>query len=267
MWMRSLAMLVVLAACQQNTFVKTMPREAPPAPGYALATALPSERELLDAINRERGSAGVAPLAWCDQVALVAHDPTQKYDFGTLAYDDIRIDSAITTDVSAALQYWLGDAVERANVLSPTATHVGIAVKSDELGHVSAIAITVRVPPAIDTQELVRRIAAVLVPIHSSASLETKRRQPDDFRFAAQAAADGLAAGGSPDDVRAIVLSWAPSGITSVARIPDTDKLADDNNLEKLLHDQAATAFGVGVAQGKDREHGRGAVWVVIVSN
>ncbi|HEX4453224.1 MAG TPA: CAP domain-containing protein [Kofleriaceae bacterium] len=265
--MRGIITIVVLAACQPNTFVKTMPREAPPAPGYALVTAQPSERELLDAINRERGSAGVAPLAWCDQVALVAHDPTQKYDFGTLAYDDIRIDSAIAPDLVAALQYWLGDMVQRANILSPTATHVGIAVKTDELGHVGATVITVRVPPAVDPRELVKRIAAVLVPMHSSASLETKRRQPDNFRFAAQAAADQLATGGSPDDVRAVVLSWAPSGITSVARIPDVAVLAEDDNVGKLLHNPAATAFGAGVAQGTDREHGRGAVWIVIVSD
>jgi hypothetical protein len=268
MWMRALVLLVVIASCEQpNTFVKTMPQEVPVAPGYALATAQPSERELLDAINLERGSAGVSALGWCDQVALVAHDPTQKYDFGNLAYDDIRIDSAIASDGSAALQFWLGDATQRSNLLSPTATHAGIAVKADEFGHVGATVITVRVPPAIDTNALARRIATVLVPIHYNVSLEGKRRQDDDFRFAAQAAADKLAAGGSHDDVRAVVMSWAPTGVTSVVRIADVDSLADDQNLVKLLRNQAATAFGVGVAQGADRLHGRGAVWIVIVTN
>jgi uncharacterized protein YkwD len=266
--MRSLAILAVLVACQQpNTFVATMPHEAPPAPGYALATAQPGERELLDAINSARGSAGVAALAWSDQIAFVAHDPTQKYDFGTLAYADIRIDTAIAPDGSAALQYWLGDTTQRSNLLAPTATHAGVAVKSDDLGHVAATVITVRAPPAIDTQALAKRIATVLVPIHYTVSLEGKRRQPDDFRYAAQAAADNLAAGGSPDDVRAVVLSWTPTGVTSIARIPDVEMLADDDHLRKLLHNQAATAFGVGVAQGNDREHGRGAVWVVIVTD
>lgn len=265
--MRSLAILVALVACQQNTFVKTMPREAPPAPGYSLASALPSERDLFDAINRARGSAGVAPLAWSDQVALVAHDPAQKYDFGTLAFDDIHINGAIASDGSAALQYWLGDTVQRGNVLSPTATHAGIAVKADEFGHVGATAIIVRVPAAVDAPALASRIAAALIPVPFAVSVDGKRRRPDDFRFAAQAAADTLAAGGSPDDVRAVVLSWAPSGITGVARIPDVDTLNDDVRVKQLLHNQAATAFGVGVAQGSDREHGRGAVWVVIVSN
>jgi hypothetical protein len=125
----------------------------------------------------------------------------------------------------------------------------------------------VRVPPAIDTQALARRITTALVPIHYTVSLEGKRRQPDDFRYAAQAAADNLAAGGSPDDTRAVVASWAPEGGTSVERIADADTLVDDSRLVKLLHNPTATAFGVGVAQGKDREHGRGAVWVVIVTN
>ena len=266
--MRLFAILVVLVACQQpNTFVATMPHEAPPAPGYALATAQPGERELFDAINSARGAAGVAALAWSDQIAFVAHDPTQKYDFGTLAYADIRIDTAIAPDGSAALQYWLGDTTQRSNLLAPTATHAGIAVKADDLGHVAATVITVRAPPAIDTQALAKRIATVLVPIHYNVSLEGKRRQEDDFRFAAQAAADNLAAGGSREDARAVVMSWAPTGVTSVVRIADVDLLADDQHLVKLLHNQAATAFGVGVAQGADRLRGRGAVWIVIVTN
>ncbi|HEY1548379.1 MAG TPA: CAP domain-containing protein [Kofleriaceae bacterium] len=266
--MRRLVFLIVLAACQpENTLVKTMPHEAPVAPGLALESALPSERELFDAINLARGSAGVAALQWCDQVALVAHDPTQKYEFGTLAYADIKIDSALASDGSAALQYWLGDTTQRTNLLSPTATHAGIAVKADEFGHVAATAITVRVPPAIDPQALAKRITTLLTPIHYNVSLEGKRHEHDDFRYAAQAAADNLAAGGSPDDTRAVVMSWTPVGVTSIARIPDVDTLADDNNLVKLLHNQAATAFGVGVAQGKDRVHGRGAIWIVIVTN
>jgi hypothetical protein len=267
--MRRLVLPVALVlglatGCHENTFAKTMTREPPPAPRYSQIVASPTEEQLLVAINDARVAAGVAPLAWGDEIAFVAHDASDTYDVHDLAYADVRVDHAIATSPIAALDLWLNDVVQRGNLLAPGLTHVGIAVTQSGPDHVGVTAITVRVPPVVDTAQLAQRIAATIEPVEHG----DKRKQADDLRFAAQAAADRLAAGVPPDDIRAVINSWVDASSTTVSRIADVESLADSSAIRKLLSDsRGAPRYGIGVSQGKDRAHGHGAVWVVIVES
>jgi len=270
--MRGLVAIVACAACTvpaapppQAVAVAPAPHPAPRVARYAFATATDAEHQLFAAVNDTRAAAGLAPLRWSDEVAAVAHQSGSQLDLGKLAVAELSVNLATADDVKAALAGWLHDDRERAHILSPTITQIGVAVTPTADGRVAATAVVFHTPAPIDTAALAKHIGAVL---------ESRERTLDgDLRTIAQAAATKLAAHGSTDDVFAMIQSqlrgpdarWEKVR-NSITRLGDAGDLErDDQLVARLLGGQPADELGVGVAQGAHPEAGDGAIWVVVL--
>lgn len=274
-----LAIAILLAGCASLTSssestapataaVSSEPTHASRAesPRYAFADATTPEHALFDAINAARTAAGVPALAWSEQVSFIAHHATSaQLEIGELSLADIAVDVALADDVDAAVQAWLADSHRREQLLSATATQLGIGVTTTGDGRVSATAVTFHEPPAIDPGAFARQIEA---------KLESRERSLDpDLRSIAQTVAVDLAAGWTPDDVAPLIQSrlrgidrrWTKIR-NSMTRLVDLSKLERDDQLAAaLLHGERADDLGVGVAQGPHRDSGDGAIWVVVL--
>jgi hypothetical protein len=234
----------------------------PPPHRYSQVTATPGEHELFASINDARRDVGLAPLAWSDEVSFVAHDPQMKFELGKLVYDDIRLDLAITATPSAAIAYWLDDAKQRANLMSPDATQLGIAIMPDGADHITAVAIAVRVPPPLENVvQLKRRIADALAVDRWG----LHRDEWGSMNRTAQLVADDLAAHKPHREVYDDYVNNAPAGTgVFVTSMPDTGRLANEK-LEDLLHrNHNVGGFGVGIAQSPNRDRGDGMIYVVV---
>jgi hypothetical protein len=242
----------------KDPFPPTVP---PPTDRYSQVMATPSEHELFVSINDARRDAGLAPLVWSDEVSFIAHDPKMKFDFGKLVYSDVRLDIAVTEQPKLAIGYWLGDPKQRANLLLPDATHVGIAIVPDGPDHITAVAIAVRVPPPLtDVAQLKRRIADALAVDQWG----LHRDEWTSMDHTAQVVANDLAAHKSH---REVYDDYVDSGgeAVFVTSLPDTGRLGTDVKLEDLLHRyHNVSGFGVGIAQSSNREHGDGLVYLVV---
>jgi Cysteine-rich secretory protein family len=261
----NLVAFVVAAGCSswsQPLYNDPFPAsQSPPTNRYSQLAATPSEHELFASINDERRAAGLAPLAWSDEVSFVAHDPKMKFDFGKLVYSDIRLDLASSDTPSAAMTYWLGDAKQRANLLSRDATHMGIAIMPDGPDRITAVAIAVRVaPPLAGVDQIKRRIAGAL----AIDQWGLHRDEWTSMDRTAQVVAEGLAAHKSHRDVYDDYVT-SGAGAVFVTSMADTSRLDRDVKLEDLMHrNHNVAGFGVGIAQSPNREHGDGLVYVVV---
>jgi uncharacterized protein YkwD len=244
-----------------------------------------AERRLLALVNRDRQAANLAALIWDDRVAAVSRGHSEEMrrtknvahlspTTGSAA-DRVRtakIKTAVVLE-NVARAYGVGEAHQglmnspghRANIMSATATHLGIGVVfGDEVSGRREIFITqvfTRVPPKIDvarTTETVRQRIAAARPVANSARLSA----------IAQQLADALASGKTRDqayplvkkqvDGLGAVYSRVGSVITAASELDSIDGRG-------LIGDAKPDDVGIGIAQGMHPDIGDNAIWIVLL--
>jgi uncharacterized protein YkwD len=245
-------------------------------------------QRLLALLNHDRQAAGLPALAWDERVAAVAKGHSEEMRRTKVvahvspttgsAADRVRaagIKTAVVLE-NVARAYGIGEAHQglmnspghRANLMSTTATHVGIAVVPGEEvsgGHgrreLFVTQVFIRIPPKVDTKlaaELVKKRLDAVRPVTVTAKLTAT----------AQQLADGLAAGKSRDslwpqarhqlDALGNLYARVGSVITAVAELDTIDG-------KQLVGDYHPDDIGIGIAQGTHPEIGEGAIWIVIL--
>jgi uncharacterized protein YkwD len=242
-------------------------------------------QRLLALLNRDRKAAGLQPLIWDDRVAKVAQAHSEEMRRTKVvahispttgsAADRVRaagIKTAVVLE-NVARAYGVGEAHaglmnspgHRANLMSPTATHVGIAVVlGDDVAKRRELFVTqvfIRIPPKVDAPQaaaLVLKQLATVRPVRINPKLSTT----------AQQLADGLAAGKTRDSLWPVArrqldalgnqYSRVGSVITAVSELDSLDG-------KQLVGDYKPDDVGIGIAQGTHPEIGEGAIWIVIL--
>jgi len=250
-----------------------------------VADAADGEKRLLALLNRDRAAANLPALVWDDHVAQVAHAHSEEMRTTKVvahispttgsAADRVRaagIKTAVVLE-NVARAYGVGEAHaglmnspgHRANIMSATATHVGIGVVlGDEVSGRREMFVTqvfIRVPPKIEPAkavEVVRQRLVAARPVTVNAGLQS----------VAQGLADGLAAGKTREslwpsarkqiDAMSGQFARVGSVITAVADVETVDGA-------ELYGEYKPDEVGIGVAQGKHPEIGEGAVWIVVL--
>jgi uncharacterized protein YkwD len=250
-----------------------------------VADASDADKRLLALLNHDRQAAGLPALVWDDRVAAVAHAHSEEMRATKVvahispttgsAADRVRaagIKTAVVLE-NVARAYGVGEAHaglmnspgHRANIMSTTATHIGIGVVlGDEVSGRREMFVTqvfIRVPPKIDPAravELVRQRLVAVRPVGVNAQLAS----------VAQDLADGLAAGKTREslwpgarkriDQMGGAFARVGSVITAVGDLDTVDG-------KELFGEYKPDEVGIGIAQGKHPEIGEGAVWIVIL--
>ena len=244
-----------------------------------------AEQRLLSMVNRDRAAAGLAPLAWDAKVADVsrAHSLEMRTTKNVAhispttgsAADRVRaakIKTALVLE-NVARAYGLGEAHQglmnspghRANLMSTTATHVGIGVVfGEEVSGRREIFITqvfTRVPPKVDANK-----AAGIV----RTKIEAAQKVTSNPKLAviAQDWAAQLAAGKTREETypvmrrRVDAMGGAYLRVSSVITAASEVESVDGAS---LLGDSRVDEIGVGVAQGPHPQIGDGAIWIVVL--
>lgn len=257
-----------------------------PVQDAAATTPEQAEHRLLASMNRDRAAAGLPTLLWDDRLAAVArgHSGEMRRTRSVAhispltgsAGDRVRAAKIRTAVVleNVARAYGVNEAHDglmnspghRANILSGTATHVGIGVAfGDEISGRREMFITqvfTRVQPRIDATrvaEVVQHRLSVARPMLTEALI---------LRTLAQQYADGLGAGKSPDQAYTAIKSQVDGLGRLYARVANViTATADVDTLDGngLLADLAGSDVGIGVAQGPHPELGDSAIWVVVL--
>jgi uncharacterized protein YkwD len=254
--------------------------DAPPA------SPADAEARLFASLNRARGAARLPALAWDDAVAAVA----RRYAYEMLrtqlvahvsptsgsASDRLRV-AGIRSGVvleNIARAYGVGEAHDglmnspghRANLLSATATHVGIGVAfgGEEAGRreLFIAQVFIRVPPELDAARALAASQRKILAARPGSVASTV------LAAAAQHAATALASGQPRDRAFAAVpteLSAAPTHYQRVRIV--SDAVADLDALDggSLVAGADGNEFGVGVAQGPHPELGARTIWLVVL--
>jgi uncharacterized protein YkwD len=242
-------------------------------------------QRLLALLNRDRKAAGLQPLTWDDRVAKVAQGHSEEMRRTKVvahvspttgsAADRVRaagIKTAVVLE-NVARAYGVGEAHaglmnspgHRANLMSPTATHVGIAVVlGDDVSGRRELFVTqvfIRIPPKVDAAQAARVVEKQLDTVRP-VKINPK------LSVTAQQLADGLAAGKSRDTLWPIArrqldalgnqYSRVGSVITAVSELDSLDG-------KQLVGDYKPDDVGIGIAQGTHPEIGEGAIWIVIL--
>lgn len=250
-----------------------------------VADPLEAERRVLALVNRDRGAAGLPPLAWDDRVAEVARAHSLEMRKTKVvahvspttgsAADRVRVAKIKTALVleNVARAYGLGEAHQgllnspghRANLMSATATHLGIGIiYGDEVSGRREIFITqvfTRVPPKLDpatAAEAIRKRIYAVRPIGG------------DLQLAgiAQDLAAGLARGLTREAAYAPLKARVDALGRRYARVGSvitTTASVDVVDGASLLGDATPDDIGVGIAQGSHAEIGDGAIYVVVL--
>jgi len=252
--------------------------------GLVTDAATASQR-LFALLNRDRKQAGLPALQWDDRVAKVAQGYSEEMrktkvvahvsPISGSAADRVRVGGIKTAVVleNVARAYGVGEAHaglmnspgHRANLMSPTATHVGIGVAfGDDVGGRREMFVTqvfIRIPPKIDGA----RVASV---VEERLDTVRKVKRNPKLTTTAQQLADGLAAGKSRDSLwpvashqlDALGNQYARVGsvITAVSELDSIDG-------KELVGDYKPDDVGIGIAQGTHPEIGEGAIWIVIL--
>ncbi len=251
-----------------------------------ISDPLEAEQRLLTLVNRDRAAHGLTPLAWDEQVAEVGRGHSREMrDTKVVAHISPTTGSAsdrvkaagIKTPVvleNVARAYGLGEAHlglmnspgHRANILSASATHLGIGViYGAEISGRKEIFVTqvfTRVPPKLDPPAAIAalrgKIAAVSPHVADAPKLAT----------IAQTMANQLAAGKTRDqaypqvkrdvDKLGNIYSRVGSVITAAGDVDSLDG-------ESIVGEVKPDAIGIGVAQGPHPELGDHAIWIVIL--
>jgi uncharacterized protein YkwD len=242
-------------------------------------------QRLLSLLNRDRKAAGLQPLTWDDRVAKVAQGHSEEMRRTKVvahvspttgsAADRVRaagIKTAVVLE-NVARAYGVGEAHaglmnspgHRANLMSPTATHVGMAVVlGDDVSGRRELFVTqvfIRIPPKVDATQAARLVEKQLDTVRP-VKINPK------LSVTAQQLADGLAAGKSRDALWPIArrqldalgnqYSRVGSVITAVSELDSLDG-------KQLVGDYKPDDIGIGIAQGTHPEIGEGAIWIVIL--
>jgi uncharacterized protein YkwD len=266
------------------------PREVtvsrPAGDDIVVRTEAEAERGLVELLNRDREAQGLLPLQPDAQLAEVARNHSREMKAtGVVAHvspttgsaaDRVRAagirSAAILENVARA--YGVGEAHaglmnspgHRANILSPIATHVGIAVVfGDEVSGQREMFVTqvfTRVPPKIDA---VRAAAEV------RAKLRTVRPVKDDptLDTVAQRLAADLARGVDAQAAKTAATKALQPRAGAYRRIGTVITAVSDLSAvtgAALLGDDASISHvGIGVVQGDHPEIGQGALWIVLL--
>jgi uncharacterized protein YkwD len=246
---------------------------------------LEAEKRLLALVNRDRQTAGLHALLWDEKVANVSRGHSQEMRKTKVvahvspttgsAGDRVRVAKIKTAVVleNVARAYGIGEAHlglmnspgHRANLMSHTATHIGIGVVfGDEVSGRREIFITqvfTRVPPKIDpakaTETLRAKIAAVK-PVGV------------DVRLAAiaQQLADQLATGKTREQAYPTVRKQVDGLGNIYAKVGSVITAAselDSIDGPGLLGEARPDQIGIGIAQGAHPDIGEGAIWIVVL--
>ena len=246
---------------------------------------LEAEKRLLAMVNRDRAAAGLHPFAWDDKVAAVSRGhSTEMRTTKNVAHispktgsaaDRVRaakIKTALVLE-NVARAYGLGEAHQglmnspghRANLMSTSATHVGIGVVfGDEVSGRREIFITqvfTRVPPKVDPAKAAEILKQKLVAAGNV--MIGAKLQP-----IAQEWASMLAAGKSRDEtypsMRRKVDTLGGTYLRVSSVITAASEL-DSIDGKSLLGETRVDDVGIGVAQGPHPEIGEGAIWIVVL--
>lgn len=252
----------------------------------AVSDVADAEKRLFGLMNRDRQAHKLAPLAWDDRLGAVAKGHSEEMQRTRIvahvspvtgsAADRVRASGIGTSLVleNVARAYGIAEAHSglmnspghRANLLSASATHVGMSiVLGDEVSGRRELFVTqvfARFPPKVDVRvaaEQVRtRIASVRnVVVHPK------------LTAIAQQVAIGLASGRPRDRLWATAKSQLEALPNTYQRVGSViTAVSDLSALEgrELIGDYRPDDVGIGVAQGKHPEIGDGAVWVVLVA-
>ena len=243
------------------------------------------ERRLLALVNRDRMAQGLAALAWDERVAQVsrAHSVDMQHTKNVAhisattgsAADRVRaagIKTAVVLE-NVARAYGVGEAHaglmnspgHRANIMSASATHLGVGVVfGSEVSGRRELFITqvfTRVTPPIDAQraavEVFGKLAAVQ-PVSNSAQLTSIAQQLADAVSRGQTREQAYPAVKRQVDALGAVYSRVGSVITAVAELDAIDGPA-------LFGTGTISDVGIGVAQGPHSEIGERAIWIVVL--
>ncbi len=245
-----------------------------------------AEERLLALVNRDRIAAGLPALLWDDRVAAVARGHSEEMRRTKIvahispttgsAADRVRVAGIKTAVVleNVARSYGIAEAHaglmnspgHRANVMSATATHIGIGVVlGDEVSGRREMFLTqvfIRITPKVDPTQ-----AADLVRTRITTARPTVRNNTS-LQAIAQTLVDGLAQGKSRDalwpaarqqlDTLGASFGRVGSVITAVGELDAIDGKA-------LVGDYKPDEIGVGIAQGAHPEIGENAIWIVVL--
>ncbi|MBI3178645.1 MAG: CAP domain-containing protein [Deltaproteobacteria bacterium] len=239
------------------------------------------ESQLIQLINTARRRAGLPELALDRETAAVARryseemartDQVAHVSSESGAADDrlrragvrrglVQENLARASSAEEAHDGLMNSPGHRANILSAQATHVGVGVAyAKDSGDLLVTELFTRVPPTVDRAaardsiaETIRRgralrLDAALVRLAQSNAEELAAGAPRD-RVAAEMERALNEMAGKYKRLRTVILA-----------LSDTRDFATRN-----LPQDAATDFGVGVAQGEHRDLGRGAIFVVVL--
>jgi uncharacterized protein YkwD len=257
----------------------------PSADDAPAATTEEAERRLFAMINRDRAAQHLPPLAWDDQVAAVsrAHSlemmrtknvahvsPTTGAATDRVRAANIRTGLVLENIVRARSVAEAHDGLmnspgHRANLMSPSATDVGIGVVFGEpqtWGHdLFVTEVFTRVPPAIVPARAAEQVVA------KARAAQPVGNNPRLAAIAQQMAA--IVATGTPrEQAYAKVQKQVDALGELYARVGSTITVtADLDTLDgaQLLGDARPDDIGVGVAQGPHPELGANAIWVVVM--
>lgn len=251
-----------------------------------VASASAAEQRLFALANRDRAAAGLPPLVWDDRVAAVARAYSEEMRRTNVvahispisgAPDDRvragKIKTAVVLE-NVARAYSVGEAhaglmnspAHRANLLSRSATHLGIGVALGD--HVSASShelfvtqVFIRIPPKIDPQSVAEQV-------HQKIDHVRAVHIDSELAASAQQLASGLAAGKSRDSLWSGAKKQLDELGSRYARVGSViTAVVDTDTIDgaSLIGDYKPDSIGVGIAQGTHPELGDGAVWIVVL--
>lgn len=245
-----------------------------------------AEKRLLAMVNADRNTAGLPGLLWDERVADVARGHSTEMRVTKIvahiskttgsAADRVRkanIKTAVVLE-NVARAYGITEAHlglmnspgHRANILSQTATHIGIGVVfGEEVSGRREIFITqvfTRVPPKVDPAKAAEQIRAKLATVVKNVAVDPR------LVSIAQQLADQLASGKTREqayptvkrqvDQLGNVYAKVGSVITAASELDSLDGAS-------ILGDARPDMVGVGIAQGVHPEIGDNAIWVVVL--
>jgi len=246
------------------------------------------ERKVLEEINVERADAGLAPLAWDDQVAGVARAVA-----GTLADQARKGEAQAPPDIAARLKeagvlsalvfanpaqarsgedasyQLLRSPAHRANFMNPDTTHAGIGIATakgpDGRERAFLIEIFIKVLPPMDVGQLRKKLAAAIAErrliekrglLSSDATLEEVAQ-----KYAEEMA---TARGGLPPERDDQLLASLKKDFASVHILLGGSTAPMEYAQERKAL-ASGSRIGVGVAQGDHPTLGRNVAYVVVL--
>lgn len=246
---------------------------------------LEAERRVLALVNRDRGAAGLPPLAWDERVANVARAHSQDMRATKIvahistttgsAADRVRAAKVKTAVVleNVARAYGVGEAHQglmnspghRANVLSTAATHIGIGITfGDDVAGRREIFVTqvfTRVPQKIQpaaAAELIRKRIAAVRAVGTNPVLTSIAHELAAELAAGKTREQAYAPRKSRVDALASQYTRVGSVIMTTADVETLDAPA-------ILGDAKPDDIGVGIGQGSHPDIGDGAIYVVVL--